>query len=708
MPNEGGNGGTATLHTTTTGVDPASVAELVGGGRTVAATSIAVDAGKTIADIVFVLDGVPPGSYDLRLTQPDGSVLTKVAAFAVTAGGSPELSAQIIGRPKIRTGKPAAFEVTVLNSGSVDALLVPLWISLPSQVAVSIDGLNVPAGSTNNSVVLADGRYYFFQLLAKVAAHQSVSIPFTVTAPTDLPSIPMRAVLQAPWARTPAAATRIADAAPTSSPACVPDAVNAAFIDCSSLVLAYLAVGERPLADVAAPPPATGIGVHPLAAGRQVALDLCDDSKSAFDKGFEAGKNDAKNKTDTKNPYPWGADNINWNIGHQTGVYTANPGGTSAGRARAQAALDGRQKPQGEASCPVNKPLPPPPPPVPPGGGGGSGSGGSIDPNDKFGPTGDGSAAHFFRPAAMRYEIAFENQPTASLPAADVVVTDRLDPSKVDLATLSLGDIRFGTHTISVPPGLKSFSTVYAISATLAVRVQGSLDPATGLLKWTFTTLDPLTKLPPSDPTLGFLPPDTDGISGQGFVGFTVSPKAGLANGTTITNQASIVFDANPAILTPTWINTIDTTPSSSRVQTLTGRVGTMDFDVVWSGTDTGSGVGAYTVYVSDNGGPFVAWQTAVKATSGVYTGTSGHSYAFYARSNDGAGNAEATKAAAEATIAVDGTFAAPSSGSSGGGGCTIGGDDQRDASLPLFIMAAWLLVIARRRRAMSLRRVRH
>ena len=96
----------------------------------------------------------------------------------------------------------------------------------------------------------------------------------------------------------------------------------------------------------------------------------------------------------------------------------------------------------------------------------------------------------------------------------------------------------------------------------------------------------------------------------------------------------------------------------------------------------------------------------AVKATSGVYTGTSGHSYAFYARSNDGAGNAEAAKAAAEATIAVNGTFAAPSSVSSGGGGCTIGGAGQRDASLPLFVLAAaGLLFIGRRRTATRQRR---
>ena len=702
VPAEGGNGGAATLHATTTGLDPATTAELVGAGRTVAAARLTLDAGQTTADIAFVLDGVPPGLYDLRLTQPDGTVLTKIGAFTVSAGGTPDLSAQIVGRPKIRTGKPAAFEVTVLNSGSVDALLVPLWISLPANVAVTIDGYDVPVGSTGGTVAIDGGKYYLFHLLPLVGAHQSVSIPFTVTAPTDLPSIPMRATLQAPWARTPADAARIANAAPTATPACVADAVNPAFVDCSSVVAAYLQVGERPLADVAAPPPATGLGVHTLAVGRKTRLDLCQDASNIYKDGEAAGKNDATNKTKTPDPY-WLLDprHASWELGYAMGYYSVTGGNMSSSSAQTVAAAsdDGRKTVQGGASCPVQQPLPAPPQPIPPGGGGGSGSGGSIDPNDKFGPAGDGSAAHYMRPAAMRYEIAFENQPTASLPAAEVVVTDQLDPAKVDLATLSLGDIRFGTSTIAVPPGLQSFSTVYAISATLAVRVQGSLDPATGLLKWTFTTLDPVTRLPPSDPTLGFLPPDVDGLSGQAFVGFTVSPKAGLANGTTISNQASIVFDANPAILTPTWVNTIDTTAPSSRMQALAGRVGTTDFDVTWSGTDSGAGIGAYTVYVSDNGGPYVAWQTAVTTTSGVYTGTSGHSYAFYVRSSDGAGNSEPAKATAEATIAVNGTFAAPTlGGDGGGGGCTIGGDDQRDAGLPLLVLLAAVLFIGRRR----------
>lgn len=310
--------------------------------------------------------------------------------------------------------------------------------------------------------------------------------------------------------------------------------------------------------------------------------------------------------------------------------------------------------------------------------------------------------------APFTHQVEFENTPTATLPAARVVVTDQLDPTKVDLSTFTLGSIGWGSTVVSVPAGLKSYATTAAVDATISVRVQGSVDTTTGLVRWTFDTIDPVTHLVPSDPTLGFLPPDTDGKKGQGAVTFTVMPNAGLAHATAIANQATVVFDANAPILTPTWTNTIDTTVPTTRVQAATGVVGTTNVAVSWSGTDTGSGIVAYTVYVSDNGGAYAAWQTNATATSAVYTGATGHTYTFYVRATDGAGNAEAAKSTAEATIAVTGTFTDPGSAAadtgSGGGGGSTGGDGQRDAGLPILVILAGL-VIAFRRRAASLRR---
>ena len=251
---------------------------------------------------------------------------------------------------------------------------------------------------------------------------------------------------------------------------------------------------------------------------------------------------------------------------------------------------------------------------------------------------------------------------------------------------------RQGSHRISVPAGLKSYATVYNIDATMSVRIQGSLDSGTGVLKWSFTTIDPATRLAPSDPTLGFLPPDTDGVKGQGYVSFTVTPKPGLPEGTVWSNQASIVFDANAPISTPTFVNTLDATAPVGRVATAVQKAASNDVDVAWAASDSGSGARRYTVFVADNGGAFAPWQVGVQAASAVFAGTLGHSYGFYVIATDGAGNTEAPKAAAEASVTVTAATAAGNSGSSGGGGCTLGGAGQRDASLVLLLLAALTL----------------
>jgi hypothetical protein len=287
------------------------------------------------------------------------------------------------------------------------------------------------------------------------------------------------------------------------------------------------------------------------------------------------------------------------------------------------------------------------------------GSGDAIDPNAKVGSIGDGSTSRYVRGnVGLPYAIFFENEATASLPAAAVVVTDQLDPTKVDLTTLSFGNISFGSNIINLPSGTNNYTTVFTPSGVTnyVVRIQASLNPTTGLLKWTFQTIDPATGLPPSDPTVGFLPPDVNGVEGQAAVLFTVMPKSGITTGTKITNQATVVFDANAPINTPSWLNTIDATPPVSTVTALPATEQTPTFTVSWSGSDVGSGIASYTIYVSDNGGPFTAWQSAVTITSASYIGQIGHTYGFYSIATDAAGNVQAAKTSADTTTKVAGS----------------------------------------------------
>ena len=76
------------------------------------------------------------------------------------------------------------------------------------------------------------------------------------------------------------------------------------------------------------------------------------------------------------------------------------------------------------------------------------------------------------------------------------------------------------------------------------------------------------------------------------------------------------------------------------------------NFLVQWSGTDPVSTISTYTIYVSDNSGPFTVWLTT-PGTQATYSGVNGHTYGFYSIAKDLAGNVEPSKSVAEATTQV-------------------------------------------------------
>jgi hypothetical protein len=214
-----------------------------------------------------------------------------------------------------------------------------------------------------------------------------------------------------------------------------------------------------------------------------------------------------------------------------------------------------------------------------------------------------------------------------------------------------------------VPAGRQTYSTRLDDRATsgLYVDVSASLDPATRVVTWTFTSIDPKTLDVPQDASAGFLPPDTNAPNGEGWVTYTVHAKAGVTTGTRLNAQATVVFDATlpdqSSLNTPAIYNTLDASPPTSSVGTLPA-FSPATFPVTWSGQDdaAGSGLASDTVYVSDNGGPFTAWQTGTTQTSATFTGQGGHSYRFYSVATDNVGHVQATPTAAQATTTVDTT----------------------------------------------------
>jgi hypothetical protein len=275
----------------------------------------------------------------------------------------------------------------------------------------------------------------------------------------------------------------------------------------------------------------------------------------------------------------------------------------------------------------------------------------SQDPNDKTGSKGVGSARYVGGAQTLNYLISFDNQPTATAPAQTVTVTDVLNAGLVDFSTLTLGTISFVDKILTPQPLALQVASTYNTSVdlrptkNLIVGISVSLDTGTGVLKWTFTSLDPATGILTNDPLAGFLPPGA-----EGSVAFSIGPRAASSQ---VSNKATIVFDLNPPIDTPVWVNTIDRTSPISRVAALASTVGTSCFKVQWSGADTGIGLQGFSVFVSDNGGPYSAWLTNTTGTSGIFSGLPGHSYSFYSQGRDLVGNVETFKTLADATTTV-------------------------------------------------------
>jgi subtilase family serine protease len=302
---------------------------------------------------------------------------------------------------------------------------------------------------------------------------------------------------------------------------------------------------------------------------------------------------------------------------------------------------------------------PPPPKPKGPKGGGGGGHGGSPrDPNGILGPDGFGDEHFVPVTESLGYTITFENQPAATLPAQQVIVTQQLD-ADLNWQSFRLGSFGFGGNTYTVPDNSAFFQTQIDLTATAGfyLDVTGAIDPSTGIATWTFTTIDPETGLIPVDPTLGFLPPDDNNGKGAGFVSYVILAKPTATTGTVIDAQATITFYSQPPLDTPKIFNTIDTgNDLTSTVAPLPGFVGSTSFQVSWSGTDAaaGSAISTYSILASDNGGPFTLWLEDTSLTSATYTGQAGHTYAFYSVATNNSGLTQPRPAVGQASTTID------------------------------------------------------
>ncbi len=281
---------------------------------------------------------------------------------------------------------------------------------------------------------------------------------------------------------------------------------------------------------------------------------------------------------------------------------------------------------------------------------------GSIDPNDKVGPTGQGTKNWLNTQRTLSYMIRFENDPEeATAPAKEVIIRDTLDQSAFDLNSLNLVGYSIADSFYTIPTGFREYLDTIDLRPLLPYRVRTEVvfEENTSELVWSFLTLDTLNGAPITHPLEGFLPPNKDSISGTGAVLFTIRVLDTLNTGRSVGNRAGIYFDFNEPIITNTWIISADNHAPFSQLNPLADTSQNQTVQLTWNGGDQGSGIRYYDTYYRTH--PDSSWlfwaQTADLEVD--FTGDHGQYYEFTVVAVDTALNQEEKILIPEATTFI-------------------------------------------------------
>gem|GEM_PF-5534227 len=278
----------------------------------------------------------------------------------------------------------------------------------------------------------------------------------------------------------------------------------------------------------------------------------------------------------------------------------------------------------------------------------------SFDPNGIYGPVGIDTFRFIADVKRQPFVIHFENVDTATADAQDVIIRDTIDMTRFDITSVTLGDVVIANQLFRVPKGRSEFTLQRSVPnhPGILVRVTGKTDITTGVITWTFSSMDSVTG---NRPLLdGFLKPNVNKPEGEGSVSYEVNPLSTLTDGMMINSRASIVFDKNAPIATDVWTNKLDLLPPSSNVVSAV-LVHDSTFVLRFNASDGSSGVAKYYVYCSTNGGQWMQVAATVD-DSLTLLGRPDSSYRFYSIAIDRVENREQKSAVAEATVKVPAT----------------------------------------------------
>ena len=268
----------------------------------------------------------------------------------------------------------------------------------------------------------------------------------------------------------------------------------------------------------------------------------------------------------------------------------------------------------------------------------------SWDPNEMTGyvsPAGSKYMAADVK--TVNYTIEFENDPSfANASAMTIKVDNALDGKVLDLKSFRPLTMEISGKKIDLPQRHNFFATLDMRPEINAVaQLRFKFDENTGLAQWTITSLDPMTMEETRFIEDGVLPVNDDEGRGIGHLTYQIDLVEGLADGTRVSNQATIVFDDNDPINTPTWTNTTDYSLPTADLADITVSDDKLNYDFNVASNDKGSGIWTYDLYMrlpNEEGWTLV--RPAIKGSSFSYASTEALEGAQFAVvSTDQAGN---------------------------------------------------------------------
>ena len=679
-----GGQGSVTVIVSGTGFSESDTVKLVQDGfDDIFAYTVRGDSSKREIRATFDFNNSEPGEYQFKICNDLGQQVTAPKLFSIESSGYYEIWVELIGRNLIRIGREQTFMIRFGNSGNVNANGVPIWISgIPKNVTISPKfDITVPLwleGQEDLPIILMDDDECYLPLfIPQIRPNEENIIEISLKASIDASSFKLKV-----WANSPilpsdpysifinnlkkndksifkcgqsngidedcvkALIKKLLDYTPIDKwnlDNCIDEIVDRYIENAYDI---WDRKNEMPKSEII-----TTLGmVNPIT---MVLYDFArplseQDMQKNIEKAGNISLNCIKEQLDALiNIYNWEdavrdfsetlGKYLDWYDNIENVYNELNDWLEIYNKCREKEDED--EKDVGPVS--------------------------SIDPEDKFGPTGydvpetplEQRKRFVVGSQPLSYRIEYWNREDATAPAQEVFLKDTLD-EKFDISTFEFTQAGLLKWKQNLWGG-QYFNTMVDMrpEMDLLVDIEGTFDPDYRVINWSFRSLDPETRELPEDPMAGFLHPiDSTGYQ-LGWVHYEVQPKPGFTTCTTITNRAWSNFDGVggwfPAPKEAPWTNTIDAEPPVSEITNILTVANPARFELQWTGEDDfdGSGVKDYSIYVSGNGKPYQQWLRDTTSTSALFTIDDCQNYTFYSIARDNVGQKETAPAEPDTTL---------------------------------------------------------